>query len=351
MSGSRGYSSYRGRRPTGKIAAAVILILIILAAVGFMIVQKYLVYDESGTPQLQLPERQAASSSADGAVSSGELNLTIDQPKEKPVRAVQLTQTPLTDWTAGSGQLTAVSAGAACLTVKDAQGHVYYDSAAAAALSDRAVRTESSTAAAIAAMTASDTYTIARLDCLRDPVAAKTDQAGMALENTGGYIFYDGNNDNWLDPAKPGTVQYLSALVQECAALGFDEILLTDVTYPTQGKVSKIAYTGSAEDPAENLTPLVRSLRTALSDYPEVKLSVELPAAAITAGGDEKAGISLNQLAAETDRIYAQTEAGESSAFTAAVQAAAGEKKTGFVPELAAGQTPPQDNAPFLLLS
>ena len=36
MGGTKGYRSYRGRTSKGKIALAVLLVLIILAAVGFL---------------------------------------------------------------------------------------------------------------------------------------------------------------------------------------------------------------------------------------------------------------------------------------------------------------------------
>ena len=58
MARSRGYNNYRGRRSKGKIALAVLLILIILAAVVVILLQKYIVYDEGGTPRLETPWRE-----------------------------------------------------------------------------------------------------------------------------------------------------------------------------------------------------------------------------------------------------------------------------------------------------
>ena len=84
-------------------------------------------------------------------------------------------------------------------------------------------------------------HTIARLSCFHDPKAANRDVEGMGLKNTGGYIFYDGNNSQWLDPAKSAAREYLCKLAKEAAELGFDEILLTDVSYPIVGKLDKIA--------------------------------------------------------------------------------------------------------------
>ena len=61
MGGTKGYRSYRGRTSKGKIALAVVLVLIILAAVGFLWLQEYIVYDADGNARLDLPWRQEAS--------------------------------------------------------------------------------------------------------------------------------------------------------------------------------------------------------------------------------------------------------------------------------------------------
>ena len=55
MGGTKGYRSYRGRTSKGKIALAVLLVLIILAAVGFLWLQEYIVYDRDGSFHLELP--------------------------------------------------------------------------------------------------------------------------------------------------------------------------------------------------------------------------------------------------------------------------------------------------------
>ena len=58
MAGPRGYHSYRGRSPKWKIVLAVLLVLVILGSVGFMMVQERIVYDETGTPHLMVPEKK-----------------------------------------------------------------------------------------------------------------------------------------------------------------------------------------------------------------------------------------------------------------------------------------------------
>mgnify|MGYP001527214441 CR=1 FL=1 len=45
MAGARGYHTYRGRTPKGKIALAVVLVLVILASAVFILIQQFVVYD------------------------------------------------------------------------------------------------------------------------------------------------------------------------------------------------------------------------------------------------------------------------------------------------------------------
>lgn len=330
MAGARGYHSYRGRASRGKIALAAVLVLVILVSVGFLFAQQYVVYDEEGRSHLELPwTREEEQESPEQEVEDVELTIEPAGPGDTVLVTHQMAQAPLTQ-----AALTAAAEAecdALAVTVKDRSGTVYYDSAAA---QSGTVTTAADTAAALAALT-EQTRAVARLSCLLDPTAARADVEGKGLKNTGGYIFYDGNNLNWLDPAKEGTKTYLGALAVECAELGFDEILLTDLSYPTVGKIDKIAYT--ADDLAASLAELVRSIRTALDEagHGETVLSLELPAAVITAGEDAVAGVKLAELAPLVNAVYAETEESGTAALAAAVEAAG----STFVPELA---VPPQ---------
>lgn len=358
MATPKGYSSYHGRFPKWKIIVVILLILIIVAAAGFILLQRYLVYDGSGLPHFQFPEKEKTSASAGKSASSGtaasstassskkDLNIKIEKSTEKGVRELQLSETPLLDWASVQQRIqsTGTVYNSVVLTLKDAKGYVYYNSVAAAAASRRAVRAQSSTAAAVAAMTASADYSsVARLSCLRDARASRADLNGKGLKNTGGYIFYDGNSENWMDPAKPATQQYLAALAKECANLGFKEILLTDFSYPTKGRLSRIDY-GTGEK-SENLKTCLTAIKTALAGT-KVKLSIELPADVITTGSNAEAGLNLADIAPLVDRIYAQTTAAQSQALSDAVTAS--NKSTAFVPEVSGTVDSSQSNYLFL---
>ena len=85
-------------------------------------------------------------------------------------------------------------------------------------------------------------------------------------------IWYDANGGAWLDPTDPAVLSYISSLVNECAALGFDEILLDWFCYPAEGELDAIANGGS--DHAQILADFAQSLRSGLPEG--VALSVTL---------------------------------------------------------------------------
>ncbi len=336
MAGMWGYRSYRGRTPKWKFVLAVVLILVILAAICVIFLQQHIVYDEMGTPHLPLPwqEQQESPEEPD------KIEVTIQKPElQQEIYGTAVPVGVLTQerWQEMElGELDACNAVA--FTAKDSEGNVYFDSRTAVT---GTVEIAEDTEAVLADMVASSYYTIARLACFADPKAANSDIEGMGLKNTGGYIFYDGNNNQWLNPDKEETQAYLGGLAVELAKLGFDEILLTDFSFPTEGKLDKIAY------PAVGMQASLRTFLTAMrnmldgASYEHVALSVELPAEVISTGYDEAAGLVLADIVTRVDRIYAQTtqeQIGELSEAVAAAASAFGtltprEEKT-FVPEL-----------------
>ena len=46
----RSYSSYRGRTPKWKIILSVFLALVIVVSVGYLALERYIVYDETALP-------------------------------------------------------------------------------------------------------------------------------------------------------------------------------------------------------------------------------------------------------------------------------------------------------------
>lgn len=330
----RGYRNYRGRTPKWKAVLAVVLVLVILAAICVIVLQQHIVYDETGTPRLELPWQEAPEQEA--PEDPGEVELTIQKAEPREVTAFAVPEGPLTqegweDAVTRAGLTPEQAYNAAAVTVKSGTGSVYFDSGAAVPGS---VEIAEDTDAVLAEITGAGSgfYTIARLSCFHDPKAANDNVEELGLKNTGGYIFYDGNNSQWLDPGKPAARQYLCEIARETAELGFDEILLTGVGYPTEGSLDKIAYTGP-EPPADQVILFLQEMKDALELY-GTALSVELPEEVISEGADENAGLSLAKIAPLVDRIYAETVPEQAERLAQAVSAAGGD--TAFVAEVPA---------------
>lgn len=340
MAGPRGYSSYRGKSARGKIALAVLLVLVIVGAVAVIRLQKYVVYDDSGRPRLELPwsSGQSAGSAAGSEEEPPDANLTIQEPERTDVRAVRLPVGPLTDWAEAWAQASGGHSGcnAAVYTVKAPDGSVYLDSQA---VLPGALKTVEGAGAAVGDMLKADgVYAVAEIACFRDPIAASAELESMGLKNTGGYVFYDRNGDRWLDPAKPAARQYLIDLASGCAAMGFDEILLTDVSYPTEGKLNKIDYGAAAAalpgSLTDEITSFLKQMQAALTEY-DVKLSVLLPTDFLLSGDPTGvSGQSLTEIAPLADRIYAAVDNASAVEHLQTAVTAAG-KDTELVPMLA----------------
>lgn len=340
MVGTKGYSSYRGRGPKWKILLAILLVLVIAVASSVIYLQQFLVYGADGSRQIRLPwqtEEKAPPPDGEGEAPENQpdVDVVVQEPEDQGPKETAAFSLPAQALTQALWQETEKPSGANAVAVrlKTSNGTVYFNAANAVS---GAVETEMDTAAALAAVTAQEgLHTIASVACLQDFKAANADVEGRGLKNTGGYIFYDGNNSLWLDPAKPGTREYVCALAKEIAELGFDELLLTDFSYPTVGKINKIHY--NTDVPlANNLDLLLSDLNTALESY-DILLSVEVPEAVIAEGPDTVAGLDLNRLVSRVDRVYAVTTPEKAETLSNLVaQAAGAEGKTEFVPELTA---------------
>lgn len=351
MAGTKGYSSYRGRGSKWKVLIAIILLLVIAVAASVIYLQQYLVYGADGRRWIDLPWWQTEENAPPigDQQDLGEAGTGVDivvqepekpeEPEPKALVVRSLPSAPLTraDWEAfkTAAGLDNAEVGAVAVRLKTAKGEIYFESVSAVSGAVKVAKKQGETAAALSLITSEEgLHSIAVMSCLRDYRAANTNAKGRGLRNTGGYIFYDGNNSLWLDPTKPAAREYVCAVAREIAELGFDELLLTDFSYPTEGKLNRINYNSDAPL-ADNLDLLLNELIAALEPY-DILLSVEIPEAVITTGPDTAAGLELSRLMGRVDRLYAVTTPEKAVFVSDLVALAAGDGgKPEFIPELA----------------
>ncbi|MBQ2995865.1 MAG: hypothetical protein IJE22_01330 [Oscillibacter sp.] len=295
----KSYSSYRGRTPKWKIILSIVLVLVIAVSVGYLALERYIVYDETGTPHFLLP---GSTEQPSELPEKPHADLIVEEPEEVKPEPVQMYFAPkivVTAEDAAAVLAAARSFDGAAVTVKAETGRVYFNSPTAISSG-----VESGTKEALTSVLEGTERTAAHLICFADPKAANSDVEGLGLKNTGGYIFYDGNNRQWMDPAKEDARAYLVQLAVECAQLGFDELILSDVGYPTVGKLHKIEYGETPQN--ENLEQFLKELTAALEPY-EITLTLVLTADGILLG-TEPGGLTVETAVKYADRICAATD-------------------------------------------
>jgi len=84
-------------------------------------------------------------------------------------------------------------------------------------------------------------WTIARIVVFQDDDWPLRDSA-VVLKSAGGGLWRDGGGRLWLDPAAREVWQYNAEVSKQALALGFDEINLDYIRFPSDGVVSNIKY-------------------------------------------------------------------------------------------------------------
>ena len=104
---NEGYTGYRGRR-RGRGVLAVVLVVILLLACGFLFAQRYMVYDADGSVRFEFPwiKKTPQDDTANGGDSGDDkkqddLEITVQKPVIKDTYAVELGADALgSDWQA-----------------------------------------------------------------------------------------------------------------------------------------------------------------------------------------------------------------------------------------------------------
>ena len=297
----RGYSNYRGRSSPWKKLAVIGMVIILLLAGVYLFISEFTEYDRDGNAHIVFPWQRETEQTG-GGDSGEEVELIYDETKEElpDVRAVEL-GIPEARQSESAILAGLNGADAAALYLKRPDGYLRYRSAAAGpalCFSDGLTETE------IKRFTALNVYTVARLSCMKDNAAPMQDMSGLALTQENGYVWYGSESEHYLDIAKPAARDYLVSLVEELGTLGFDEVLLSDLAYPTGGVQANIS---TAEDRTAAITSFLKELKDAVKDSALV-VSLELPEATVLAGSSEAEGISLAEQLPLVDRVYVKTD-------------------------------------------
>lgn len=288
-----------------------VLLLLLLASISFLAFRDRILGEKAERTEKE--EQQMLEK-----LPEGELEIIIEEPKKEEKTTFFAIEADASVLRGGTQSVLdraqALGANAIAVRVKDASGKMHYSSAIPEAQDAEAIVGNAVSDGAIEDLVASKYHTVARVTALHDSAFAFRYPDGAAVQQLQypGVVWYDPDSTFWLAPEKELTGSYLSRIALECAALGFDELLLDEFAYPSNGRQSNIDESGRAMSRSEAIEALAQELFRSLEDT-QMRLSLELDAKTVLAGGNEEKGQNVEALALCFDRIYVKTTASELS--------------------------------------
>lgn len=120
-------------------------------------------------------------------------------------------------------------------------------------------------------------YTIARIVVFKDDRLANAVPALAVRDVATGGVWHDREDMGWVDPYRQESWTYNAALAAEAAALGFDEVQLDYVRFPTDGNIggARFSQASTFEGRVAAIAGLLRTVKQALAPY-GVKLGADV---------------------------------------------------------------------------
>lgn len=256
---------YRARsffKRLGKSLLVFAVIAAILLVVGFIWLDRYVVYTKEGIKlDFSQSSRNLTGQKVEKPVIDNPISIYYHEGNDSPYAQKELekitgyyitTQDLEQDFDGVLEQVKKIPAeSAVMIDVKSIYGTFNYSSGA----SDERnadIDTEKMDTL-IKQLNSSKYYTIARVPALRDRMFG-LNHVENGLPVAAGYLWMDSMGCYWLDPTKDGTITYLVQIAVELKSLGFDEVVFTDFYFP---ETDSIIFRG---DKTEALTKAAQTL-------------------------------------------------------------------------------------------
>lgn len=164
---------------------------------------------------------------------------------------------------------------AVVIDIKDYTGYVLYDSQVPLVnelKTERVVMKD--VPALLKKLHDNNIYVIARQTVFQDPILAKYKNE-WAIKNRRGGIWRDRNGLSWVDPTQQAVWEYNRAIAKEAIDLGFDEINLDYVRFPSDGNMKDVVYTTKDKQRYDVMREFYQFMGSSLKDEPAY-LSLDL---------------------------------------------------------------------------
>ncbi len=255
----RGYSNYRGRNSFR--SRFLFVLIIIFAAAAVIFAGNRLLFSSDGGLLAKLFDQQEeqtdppaliivpSTESSSETVPSSEATTLPEEPIEGSayLRSIYLPDATNSEALETALELAANgSINAVVIDMKHDDGTLAYisetDFAVTAGVNpedDESVRSS------IASLKDAGLHLIARVSAFKDNIVPRKIQYS-SVHVRSGVIWLDYNYHTWLDPYSQSACEYISSVSAELCELGFDEILLDHVQFPTVGKTNLLYYEDEA---------------------------------------------------------------------------------------------------------
>ena len=120
------------------------------------------------------------------------------------------------------------------IEVKDIVGRCYYQSTAAPVKEEIDMETISKI---IDYLTRSNLYAIAKIPAFRDYTFGLNNVPFGLPHKSGRGLWMDDSRCYWLNPTSDGALLYISSIIEEVKALGFNEVVLGDFRFPATDQI------------------------------------------------------------------------------------------------------------------
>ncbi|ACM05326.1 putative glycoside hydrolase [Thermomicrobium roseum] len=193
---------------------------------------------------------------------------------------------------------------AVVIDLKDSTGQVYYDTRVELARDIGAVRPILDPAKLVKDLKARGIYTIARIVVFEDPILAEARPEWAIKDQTTGQAWRTWNGLAWVNAYRQEVWNYNIALAVEAAAMGFDEIQLDYIRFPTDGPLQKADYgvAHTAENRTAAIGAFLRSAHEALLPTPAY-LAADIFGLTMWELGDSGIGQNLEAVAGVVDYV------------------------------------------------
>ena len=236
------YRTQRTMKRVLSVCLAVAVLLAVGSVCGLIWVQRYIVYAADGSVRIDFDLPPLASGKPATPPEKLDITISIDEKPQNPtgeltqLRGYYIEPETMGDLPGVLTQLKKLPAGTPVMVdVKDIFGDFYYSSAVSSRRSN-AVNTADMDNL-IAYLKESGLYVIARMPAFRDRAHGLADVADGVHHSSGGYLHMDADGCYWLHPAREGTISYLTKIITELRSLGFQEVMLTDFSFPDSNNI------------------------------------------------------------------------------------------------------------------